>query len=116
MRELTPLARPFDAAVHTYLGKQLDKQRYAARVHRLGAGGVELTSDAPLTVFSAVCIHLSGLTESKDHGVDGKVVALGERDGVRTVVVRFTGLGWIARDELAELARTAGESTSEPTG
>jgi hypothetical protein len=41
------VARPLDAAVRLYLGKQLDKYRYGARVHGLGAGGAEITSEAP---------------------------------------------------------------------
>src|SRR5262249_23911541 len=86
-REPTALAPSLEATVRVYLGKRLDKQSYAARVHRLGAGGAELTSDAPLTVYSAVRVHVPGLAGSRDHGVDGKVVALAERDGVPTVVV-----------------------------
>jgi len=107
------LSRSLDATVRVYLGKQLDKQSHTARVHRLGAGGVELVSQAPLALFSAVNVHLSDLAgSSTTDGIDGKVVALSEHDGVPSAVVRFTGLGWDARDRLEALARVAGRAAA----
>ena len=113
VHELPVLSRSLDATVRVYLGKQLDKQSHTARVHRLGAGGVELVSQAPLALFSAVNVHLSDLAgSSTTDGIDGKVVALSEHDGVPSAVVRFTGLGWDARDRLEALARVAGRAAA----
>ena len=44
-----------------------------------------------------------------DHGepeaLDGKVIALSERDGAPTALVRFTGIGWDMLERLKALAR-----------
>jgi len=113
VHELPTLARPLDATVRVYQGKQLDKQSHAARVLRLGAGGTELVSQAPLALFSAVNVHLSDPAgSSTTDGIDGKVVALSEHDGAPIAVVRFTGIGWDARDRLEALARGAGEAAA----
>ncbi len=32
--------------------------------------------------------------------LDGKVIAISEGDGVRTALVRFTGIGWEARERI----------------
>jgi adenylate cyclase len=112
-RELVALSHPLDAVVRLYLGKHLDTQSYAARVHRLGAGGAELSSSAPLEAFSAVRVHLPGLAGSREHEVDGAVVAVSERSGVPTARVRFTGVGWSEREELDALARNSDEAASK---
>jgi len=109
VHELPALSRPLDATLRVYLGKQLDKQSHAARVLRLGAAGAELVSQAPLALFSAVNLQLSDLAGSGTiDGIDGKVVELSEHDGAPMAVVRFTGVGWDARDRLEALARGAG--------
>jgi adenylate cyclase len=106
VRDLPTLSPPLDASVRVFLGKQLDRQSYAARVHRLGARGAELTSNAPLALFSAVHVHLPGLVGGdKSDGVDGKVVTLSQRDGVPSALIRFTGVGWDVRDGIDALAR-----------
>jgi len=115
VRDLAVLARPLDADVRLYLDKQLDKQSHAARVHRLGATGAELTLDAPLTLFSAVRVHMPALARAGEvDDIDAKVVGLSERDGVPTVLICFTGLGWTGREKIDALAHGAGPSTSEP--
>jgi adenylate cyclase len=106
VRDVVVLTDPLDATVRIFHGKQLDRTRHAARVHRLGAGGGELTSEAPLAVFSTVHVNLPALAACGGaDGVDGKIVAVGERDGVATALVRFTGVGWDTRDRLEVLAR-----------
>jgi hypothetical protein len=113
VHDLPVLSRPLDATVRVYLGKQLDKQSHVARVLRLGAGGAELVSRAPVALFSAVNVQLSDLAGSgTTDGIDGKVVELSEHDGAPMTVVRFTGVGWDARDRLEALARAAGGSTA----
>jgi len=63
--------------------------------------------------FSAVNVHLSDLAgSSTTDGIDGKVVALTVHDGAPIAVVRFTGVGWDARDRLEALARGAGEAAA----
>jgi adenylate cyclase len=108
IQDLAALARPLDASVRLFLGKQLDKTAHSARVHRLGAGGAELTSAAPLAVFGAVRVQLPGLGASGEaDGVDGKVAAFSHRDGVPAAIVRFTGVGWEMRERIDDLARGA---------
>jgi hypothetical protein len=45
------------------------------------------------------------LLTSSPKALDGKVVALSERDGVPTALVRFTGIGWDIHERLEALAR-----------
>jgi hypothetical protein len=87
--------RPIEARVRLVLGKQIDRQLYTARLHRLGAGGAELESEAPLAVFGALQVLLPATTGDDGPVVlDAKVMALSEQDGTRTVIVRFTGIDW----------------------
>lgn len=104
-RELATLPSPLDASVRLFVGKQLDPEIHRARVHRLGAGGAELTTKGPLAVFATVHLHLPALAAMGGADVDGKIVAVGERDGVPTALVSFTGVGWETRDRLDALAR-----------
>jgi adenylate cyclase len=107
VRDLVALPCPLDAGVRLFVGKQLDPVIHAARVHRLSAGGAELTTKAPLAVFSTVHVHLPALAATGGADVDGKIIAVGERDGVTTALVSFTGVGWDTRDKLEALARDA---------
>jgi adenylate cyclase len=54
VRDLAELSTTIASRVRLILGKQMDPRSYAARLHRLGARGAELESDAPLAVFSAL--------------------------------------------------------------
>ncbi len=113
VRDLAPLSRPIDASVRLFLGKQLDRTTYAARVHRLGPGGAELASDAPLSVFAPLQVLLP--TASEGDGVealDGKVIALSERDGAPAALVRFTGLGWDVQARIEAFVRRGSSSLS----
>ena len=94
-RDLAVLPQPLEARVRLVLGKQIDRQPYAARLYRLGAGGAELESEAPLAVFGALQVLLPTPTGPNGLEVlDAKVIALSEWHGTRTVVARFTGLDW----------------------
>jgi len=81
-------------------------------VHRLGAGGAELTTKAPLAVFATVHLHLPALAAMGGTDVDGKIIAVGERDGVPTALLSFTGVGWDTRDQLDALARRPATTTA----
>jgi adenylate cyclase len=93
--ELATLRSPLEAGLRFMAGKQVDPRVHAARVHRLGARGAELESQAPLPVFSALQLLLDDLA------VDAKVV---ERNG-RKALVRFTGVDWDTQARLEALAR-----------
>jgi hypothetical protein len=69
-----------------------------------------LESDAPLAVFSAVQVRPPDRSgpDGADT-VDGKVVALPERNGSRTALVQFIGVGWNTRERISALARAAGQ-------
>jgi Adenylate and Guanylate cyclase catalytic domain len=105
VRDLAELPAPLDASVRVFHGKQLDHQGHPARLHRLGAGGVELESVAPLSVFGSLQMLLPLGAHGEPEALDGKVVALSLRDGVPTVLVRFTGIGWDMHERLEALAR-----------
>ena len=108
VRDLAELPAPLDARVRLFLGKQLDPQSHPARLYRLGPGGVELTSEAPLAVFSSLQVLLPlGPAGEMEH-LDGKVIALSDRDDVRTMLVRFTGVSWERQDAIEALARDRG--------
>ena len=111
-RDLVGLACPLNASVRLFVDKQLDPEIHAARVHRLGAGGAELTTKAPLAIFSTVHVHLPALAATGGADVDGKIIAVGERDGVTTALVSFTGVGWDTRDQLDALARRPATTTA----
>jgi len=85
--------------VRLFIGKQLDPNVHAARVARLGAGGAELESRAPLATFGALQVQLPIAI------VDAKVVDLNVRDGVGTALVRFTGVDWDTQAQIEAFAR-----------
>jgi hypothetical protein len=81
------------------IGKQLDARIHPARLLRLGAGGAELESEALLAVFAPLQVLLpTDPANGEWEALDGKVIAISEGDGVRTALVRFTGIGWEARE------------------
>ena len=65
----------------------------------------ELESDAPLAVFASLQVLLP---TDPGHGerepLDEKVIAISEGAGVRTALVRFTGIGWEARERIDAFA------------
>jgi adenylate cyclase len=106
VRDLNELQPPLEARVRLFIGKQIDRRVHNARLHRLGAGGVELESPVPLAVFGALQVLLPLPTEPDGAlVVDGKVIEVSERDGVRTAVVRFTGVSWDTQERIEALAR-----------
>jgi adenylate cyclase len=105
VRHLAVLHRPLEAHVRLVLGKQIDRQLYPARLHRLGAAGAEIESEAPLAVFGALQMLLPTATGDEESMVlDVKVIALSERDGARTAVVRFTGIDWDTQGRIEAFA------------
>jgi adenylate cyclase len=95
VRDLGELPTPIEASLHLIFGKRIDGRSYAAHVYRLGAGGAELESTAPLEVFSALRVLLPappGGQPSKT--IEGRVIAFAERGERRTALVRFTGVDW----------------------
>jgi hypothetical protein len=106
VRDLAVLHPPLEARVRLFLGKQIDRQTYAARLHRLGAGGGEIESDAPLAVFDALQVLLPTITGGDVSEIlDGKVIALSEHEGARMALVRFTGIDWDTQARLEAFAR-----------
>ena len=106
--DLAILDPPLDAGLRLILGKQIDTRVHPARLHRLGPGGAELETGAPLQVFGPLQLALpaaaGGTGAPGRETVDGKVVALAGREGARTAMVRFTGLDWDARARIEALA------------
>lgn len=95
VRDLAVLHPPLEARVRLFLGKQIDRQPHPARLHRLGVGGAEIESDAPLAVFDALQVLLPPAPGGDAPEIlDGKVIAFSEHEGARTTVVRFTGIDW----------------------
>jgi class 3 adenylate cyclase len=95
VRDLAELPTPIEASVRLILGKQIDRQSYPARLYRLGTGGAELESTAPLELFGALQLLLrEPVRQEGSQMVDGKVIAFGERAGARTALVRFTVVDW----------------------
>jgi len=105
VRDLAELPAPLDASVRVFHGKQLDHQSHPVRLYRLGAGGAELESVAPLSVFGSLQMLLPLGEHGEPEALDGKVIALSERDGALTALVRFTGIDWDIHDRLEALAR-----------
>jgi len=105
VRDLAELSVPLEASVRLFLGKQLDPHSHPARLVRLGAGGAELASEAPLTVFAPLQVLLPLGPRGELETLDGKVIALSEHDDLRTVLVRFTGMSWERQDAIDALAR-----------
>ena len=106
VRDLAVLNPPLEARVRLFLGKQIDRQTHLARLHRLGAGGGEIESDAPLAVFDALQVLLPSATGGDAPEIlDGKVIALSEHEGTRTALVRFTGIDWDTQARIEAFAR-----------
>ena len=112
VRDLAVLHPPLEARVRLFLGKQLDRQTHVARFHRLGAGGGEMASDAPLAVFDAlqVCLPTAPGGDAPEI-LDGKVIALSAHEGVPTALVRFTGIGWDTQARIEAFARQDRDAT-----
>jgi adenylate cyclase len=112
VRDLAELATPLEARVRVFLGKQLDRQSHPARLHRLGAGGAEIETGAPLSVFGALQLLLP-MGDGEPQPLDGKVIATSDQDGAKTFLVRFTGIGWDLQERIEALGRRQG---SQPSG
>jgi class 3 adenylate cyclase len=109
VRDLAELPTPIEARLRLIFGKQIERRSYAARLYRLGAGGAELESAAPLGVFSALQVLLPASPGGqRSEMVDGRVTTFGERAGARTALVRFTGVDWDTRSWIE--ARTSSVS------
>jgi hypothetical protein len=112
VRDLAVLHPPLEARVRLFLGKQLDRETHVARLHRLGAEGGEMESDAPLAVFDALQVLLPTAPGGDAAEVlDGKVIALSEYEGAPTALVRFTGIDWDTQARVEALAWQARETT-----
>ena len=105
VRHLAVLHPPLEVHVRLFLGKRIDRQLHSARLHRLGAGGGEIESDAPLAVFDALQVLLTTTGGNAPEILDGKVIALSEHKGVRTTLVCFTGLDWDTKTRIEAFAR-----------
>src|SRR5262249_23806625 len=104
-RDLAALEPPLAAGLRLVRGKQVDAHVYGARLRRLGAGGAEVETEAPLTVFGALEIDLPvPAGEGEALTVDAKVVQIAEGADARTALVRFTGLDWETRARIEALA------------
>jgi class 3 adenylate cyclase len=115
VRDLSPLDPPLDAEVRLIFGKQLDQKVHAARLHRLGAGGAEIESDAPLGVFATLQLLLRAPTGSIDVlPLDAKVIGLSDRSGAPTAFARFSGVDWDTQDRIEALARDVASRQSRP--
>jgi adenylate cyclase len=117
VRDLAVLHPPLEARVRLFLGKQIDRQTYAARLHRLGAEGGEIESDAPLAVFDALQVLLPTAPGGDAAEIlDGKVIALSAHEGAQTALVRFTGIDWDTQARLEAFAhRDWGTTVPDPT-
>jgi class 3 adenylate cyclase len=113
VRDLAELSVPMDARVRVFLGKQLDRQSHPARLHRLGAGGAELETGAPLSVFGALQLLLP-MGDGEPQPLDGKVITKSDHDGADTYLVRFTGIGWDLQERIEAVARD--RQGSQPSG
>ena len=113
VRDLAELPVPLDGSVRLFLGKQLDPHSYPVRLFRLGPGGVELASEASLAVFGPLQVLLPLGLHGELEAIDGKVIALSDRDDLRTFLVRFTGVSWERQDAIDALAR-GGRPLSDP--
>jgi class 3 adenylate cyclase len=112
VRDLAVLHPPLEARVRLFLGKQLDRQTHVARLHRLGAGGGEIESDAPLAVFDALQVLLPVAPGGDALEIlDGKVIALSAHAGAPTALVRFTGIDWDTQARIEAFARRGRETT-----
>ena len=71
----------------------------------VSAALVTATAEAPLAVFSPLQALLPLGPHGEPEALDGKVIALSERDDLRTFLVRFTGVSWARQDAIDSLAR-----------
>jgi len=72
------------------------------RLHRLGAGGAEIESEAPLGMFASLQLLLPiGTADGGVLTLNAKVVGLSDR----TVLARFSGVDWDTQDRIEALAR-----------
>jgi class 3 adenylate cyclase len=112
VRDLAVLHPPLEARVRLFLGKQIDRQTHVARLHRLGAGGGEIESDAPLAVFDALQVLLPAASGGDASEIlDGKVIALSEHEGAQTALVRFTGIDWDTQARIEAFAHRGRDTT-----
>ena len=112
VRDLAVLHPPLEARVRLFLGKQIDRQTHLARLHRLGSGGGEIESDAPLAVFDALQVLLPVAPGGDASEIlDGKVIALAEHEGAQTALVRFTGIDWDTQARIEAFAHRDRERT-----
>jgi hypothetical protein len=112
VRDLAVLHPPLEARVRLFLGKQIDRQTHVARLHRLGAGGGEIESDAPLAVFDALQVLLPAASGGDASEIlDGKVIALSEHEGAQTALVRFTGIDWDTQARIEAFAHRDRDTT-----
>jgi class 3 adenylate cyclase len=101
-QDLAVLASPLGAEVRLVVGKHVERKVYAARLHRLGAGGAEIESEAPLGMFASLQLLLPiGTADGGILTLNAKVVGLSDR----TVLARFSGVDWDAQDRIEALAR-----------
>jgi adenylate cyclase len=106
VRDLAVLDPPIPAQVRLILGKQLDRTIYPARLHRLGAGGAEVESEAPLGVFSALQVVLPIPTrDAPVLAVDAKVITMSAQAEARTALAAFAGVDWDIQDRIDTLAK-----------
>jgi adenylate cyclase len=115
VRDLAELSVPMEAHVRVFLGKQLDRQSHAARLHRLGAGGAELETGAPLSVFGALQLLLP-MGGRDPQPLDGKVIATSDHHGAHTFLLRFTGLGWDLQERIETIGRERQRSPQSGAG
>jgi class 3 adenylate cyclase len=124
VRDLAALDPPLEARLRLLLGKQVDAQVYAARLHRLGAGGAEIESEAPLAVFGAFEVLLPvSAAEGDALTLDAKVVQVSEARGICRALAWFTGVDWETRARIEALAgrpprtpASPGSGSSTPVG
>jgi adenylate cyclase len=112
VRDLAVLHPPLEARVRLFLGKQVDRQTHLAWLHRLGAGGGEIESDAPLAVFDALQVLLPVATgDDALEILDGKVISLSEHEAAQTALVRFTGIDWDTQARIEAFAHRDRDTT-----
>jgi adenylate cyclase len=102
VRDLAALEPPLEARLRLVLGKLIDAQFYGARLHRLGAAGAEIESEAPLAAFGALQVLLPA--PGGELTVEAKVVHVSEERGTRTALARFTGVDWGTQARIEALA------------
>ena len=109
VRDLAVLHSPLEARVRLFLGKQIDRQTYAARLRRLGAGGGEIESDPSLAVFDALQVLLPTAT-----GDDASENTGWQGDRTRRTCGRTDGSRPLHRDRLGHPGEARGVRPSGP--